>query len=169
MDLVEIGWTGKSHGLRGEIKLRVQEFYEDDLMEAKSVLIGDPPVPHFLEYVRGEGSIIAKLEGLDSREAIQLLSNQPLWLLAHQVSDREMEPDTPYDALIGFTIVAEGYPPLGPIDAIIDYPQHYLAELDHEGKTILIPLHEDLITGLNESEQILEMDLPGGLLDLGKE
>ncbi|MEO0732346.1 MAG: hypothetical protein AAFZ52_05900, partial [Bacteroidota bacterium] len=64
MDLTEIGWTGKAHGLRGEIKLRVLEHYEDDLLAAPSVLIGDPPVPYFFDHVRGGGAIIAKFEDL---------------------------------------------------------------------------------------------------------
>jgi 16S rRNA processing protein RimM len=80
MDLVEIGWTGKAHGLKGEIKLRIASHFEDDLLEAKSLLIGDPPVPYFVEYFRGGGAIIAKFENLDQREQLVLLSNQPVFL-----------------------------------------------------------------------------------------
>lgn len=167
MDLVEIGWTGRSHGLKGEIKLRAQEFYEDDLLEVKSLLIGDPAVPYFVEYLRGGGAIIAKFEGIDNREQVSLLSNKPLWLLKSQVSDKPEEEDTPYDSIIGYTIMAEDYPPLGPIEAIVDLPQHYLAEIVHEGKTIFVPLHEDLIVAIKEEEKLMEMVLPGGLLDLG--
>ena len=167
MDLIEIGWTGKPHGLKGEIKLRIQDFYEDDLFASRSVLIGDPAVPYFVEQLRAGGAVIAKFETLDSREAVAPLAGKPVWLLASQVTAvAEPEDDTPWEALVGYTIRAEGYPPLGPITGIMDLPEHYLAELKHDGKDILVPLHENLISGLEEENKILEMTLPEGLLDL---
>lgn len=168
MDLIEIGWTGKPHGLKGELKLRIEAFYEDDLLAAQSLLIGDPPVPFFVEQMRAGGAIIGKFETLDSREHVALLSGKPIWLMTSQVSNvKEPEPDTPWDAIIGYTIKAEGYPTLGPVAGIMDMPEHYLAELKHEGKDIFVPLHEDLVVSLDEEGKVLEMVLPEGLLDLG--
>lgn len=167
MDLIEIGWTGKPHGLKGEIKLRISDFYEDDLFAAKSLLIGDPPVPFFVEQLRAGGAVIGKFETLDSREAVSLLAGKPIWLMASQViAVKEPEPATPWEGVVGFSIRAEGYPLLGPITSIMDLPEHYLAEMKHDGKTILVPLHEDLISGVEEDAKVLEMVLPEGLLDL---
>ncbi len=168
MDLIEIGWTGKPHGLKGEIKLRIQEFYEDDLLAAKSLLIGDPPVPYFVERLRAGGAIIGKFETLDTREHVALLSGKPVWLQTSQVTEvAQDEPDTPWDVAIGYTIKAEGYPDLGPITGIMDMPEHYLAELTYKGKDILVPLHENLVLSVDEEGEVLEMMLPEGLLDLG--
>lgn len=164
MNLTEIGRTGRAHGLKGEIKLRVLERYEEDLMELASVLVGEPPVPFFLESIRGGGALIAKFEGLDSREMVSLLSNKPLYALSSFVPEREPEPDTPFDALVGWYIEAEDYPKLGPITEILDLPQHYLAIVEYEGRELMIPLHEDLVAGIREAEQVLEMNLPTGLL-----
>jgi 16S rRNA processing protein RimM len=166
MDLVEIGWTGKAHGLKGEIKLRIASHFEDDLLEAKSLLIGDPPVPYFVEYFRGGGAIIAKFENLDQREQLVLLSNQPVFLQEHQVSAEAPAEDTPFDHLVGYHIIAEHYPELGPITGIMDLPEHHLAELEHEGKDILIPLHEDLILGEDAGAKQVRMQLPQGLLEI---
>lgn len=166
MELTEIGWTGKAHGLRGEIKLRVLEHYEEDFLMVPSVLIGDPPVPYFIESLRGGGAIIAKFEGLDSREAVSLLSNKPLYVLSSLVQAHTPEPDTPYDEMIGWYIEAEGYPVLGPITSIVDLPEHYLAELEHAGKTVLIPLHQNLILGGRPGDKTVLMMLPEGLLDI---
>lgn len=168
MNLTEIGFTGKAHGLKGELKLRALEFYEEDLLKANSLFVGDPPIPHFIEYIRGGGALIVKLEGLNTRDQVNLLSSQPLWLMDSQVSDREPEPSTPFDELIGYTIRSKGYPELGPINGIVDLPEHYLAELDFDGRQVLIPLHENLIASVRETEQVLEMILPEGLLDLGE-
>jgi len=168
MNLIEIGWTGKPHGLKGELKLRIQDFYEDDLMTAESLLIGDPPVPYFLERVRAGGAIIAKFETLDAREHVAPLSGKAVWLLADQITAvKEVQPDTPWDTVIGYTISAEGYPVLGPITGIMDMPEHYLAELSHDGKDVLIPLHEELVREVDKEKEVLTMLLPDGLLDLG--
>lgn len=164
MNLTEIGWTGRAHGLKGEIKLRVLEYYEDDLMELDTVLVGEPPVPFFVESIRGGGALIAKFEGLDTREQVSLLSNKPLFALASKIPERKPEPDTPFDALIGWFIEAEDYPRLGPIKEIMDLPQHYLSVIEHAGKDVMFPLHENLITDVRESDKTLVMDLPTGLL-----
>ncbi|MEM9528197.1 MAG: hypothetical protein AAGA31_16410 [Bacteroidota bacterium] len=168
MNLTEIGFTGKAHGLKGELKLRALEFYEEDLLKAKSIFVGDPPIPHFVEYFRGGGALIVKLEGLDTREQVQLLNSQPLWLMDSQVSEKEPDTVTPFDALVGYMIRAEGYPEMGPITGIVDYPQHHLAELEYAGKPVLVPLHENLILAVKEAEEVVEMQLPEGLLELGE-
>ena len=168
-ELIEIGWTGRAHGLNGEIKLRVSEFYEDDLLAAGSVFIGDPPVPFFPEQFRGGGALIAKFEGFDTRESITLLSNKPLFLSARNVTAREPEEETPFHFLIGFSIEAPDYPRLGPITEIMDLPDHYLASFEHEGRELLIPLHEELIESVNETERVVRMNLPQGLLSLHEE
>ncbi|OAV45547.1 ribosome maturation factor RimM [Lewinella sp. 4G2] len=165
MNLIEIGWLGKAHGLKGEIKAHVSDFYEDDLFRATSIHVGDPAVPYFLEQVRAGGSVILKIEELDNREQVALLSNRPLFLMDSQVEEKEAEgADTPFDALIGYRIQAEGYPLLGPITGIMDLPSHYLAELTHDGREILVPLHEDLVVSVDEEEKILGMALPEGLV-----
>ena len=166
MEMIRIGVTGRPHGVKGELALHVDEVYEDDLLLARAILIGEKPVPYFVKSFRQGGKLTVTLETFGTREQVVLLSNQPLWLPADQVSEVEVEADTPWDALIGYTIEAEGYPPLGPIAAIMDLPSHYLAELTHHEKTVYIPLHEDLVIGVREEDTVLVMALPDGLLEL---
>ncbi|MEL6393995.1 MAG: hypothetical protein AAFR97_14725 [Bacteroidota bacterium] len=66
---------------------------------------------------------------------------------------------------MGYSIRAEGYSDLGPIEEVMDLPQHYLAKLDVEGQEVLIPLHDDLILSRNDEDKELVMRLPEGLLD----
>lgn len=166
MEVVQIGTTGRPHGIKGELTLHVEEGYLDDLALTRAVLIGEPPVPYFVEKLRQGGKVTVKLETFDTREAVGLLSNKPLSLPASQVTELE-EDATPWDELLGYHIEAEGYPTLGPIEDIMDLPDHYLAEITYEGKTLYIPLHEDLVLGVREEETVLVMQLPEGLLDMG--
>lgn len=165
MELVQIGKTGRPHGIKGEIKLYVDEGYEDDLFAAKALLIGQPALPYFIEKLRAGGSIIAKLEEMDQREDVVLLSNKPLFLTADAVTAIVVDEDHPFLGLVGYTIKAADYPLLGPIVDVMDLPEHHLAEIKYAGNTYYIPLHEDLIVARKESTKVVEMQLPDGLLD----
>lgn len=166
MELIEIGRVGRPHGLKGEIKVNVEDHFEDDLLSASAVLIGDPPVPYFLETARGGGALIVKFEDLNSREDVMLLSNKPIALKAEDVTDPDpIDKDNPFAHLVGYTIAAEGYETLGPILEIVDMPQHYLALIERNGNEFYIPLHEDLIISEKAEEKLLEMDLPEGLAE----
>ena len=164
MELVKVGRVGRPHGLKGELKLIVEDHYEDELLAAAAVLVGEPPIPFFLEYARGGGALIVKLEGFDQREEVAMLSNKDIYLPADQLTTTPAEVQHAFLQLVGYTIKAEGYPELGPIKEIMDLPQHYLAQLTHEGNEVLIPLHEDLIVEQRDEERLLLMQLPEGLL-----
>ena len=166
MKFIEIGRTGRPHGTRGELGLSVDERYYDDLLAAKFLLIGTPPIPYPVASFTTGGKLRVQLENFDRREAVSLLSNKLLALPADQLAAREEEAETPWDELIGYRVEAEGYPVLGPIAAIVDLPEHYLAEMTHEGREIYLPLHEDLVIGIREEDRTLVMDLPLGLLEL---
>ncbi len=167
MELVQIGVTGRPHGIRGELNIFVDEGYEEDLLRATAILIGQKPAPYFVERFRRGGKLTVKLETFETREQVVLLANKPLFLPADQVTELEEINDTPWDGMLGYFIEAEGYPRLGPIESIMDLPEHYLAELTYHDKTVYIPLHEDLVVGVREDDTVLVMELPGGLLDLG--
>ena len=167
MEVVEIGRTGRPHGVRGELSLVVDEVYLEDLLRAKAVLIGDPPIPYFVQRFREGGKLTVQLETFTTREQVSLLAGRPLALPADQLTVEVEEDLTPWDELIGYHIVAEGYPLLGPIEDIMDLPEHYLAEVTYEDRTVYIPLHDDLVVAVDESARQVTMDLPGGLLELG--
>ncbi|MEM6395310.1 MAG: hypothetical protein AAF741_03115 [Bacteroidota bacterium] len=165
MNLTPIGKLLRPHGLKGEIKALVDEGHEEDLLEAGSFLAGSPPIPLFIESFRGGGALILKLDGLDTREAVQPIAQSTIYLPADRVSDPPAEVQNELTQLAGFTITAEGYPKLGPIEAVLDLPQHYLAQLEYEGREVLIPLHEDLIISRDDEKKELVMELPQGLLE----
>ena len=167
MELVEIGRTGRPHGVKGELSLHVEELYLDDLLGATAVLIGEPAIPYFVQQFRAGGKLTVTLETFATREQVSLLSGKPLWLPVDQVSAVEEAALTPWDHLIGYRIHAEGYPILGPIIDIVDLPDHYLAEIELDDKTVYIPLHDDLVIAVRDKVETVEMDLPEGLLELG--
>jgi 16S rRNA processing protein RimM len=170
-EYVSIGFAKKPHGVKGEIKVDIPEAHWDDL-EATEVLfleVAGKKVPYFIEWIRGAAVPLLKLESIDTPEAAQTLCPGNLFI---REEDRvgEKSPDNSsnlqYHFLEGYRAFDKIAGEIGFIDAILDYPQQEMAEIRKEGKTILIPIHEELIVQLDEKQQLIYFDLPEGLLDI---
>ena len=168
--LVKIGRLGRAHGLQGELKLRIEDTYLEDLpaIEHLLVAVSGQYIPYFVDYWRSDGAIV-KLEEVDNKEAATLLQQKDLYLPADQLTipPTTTGPEgTPYDHWQGWCIIDDTVGTIGNIQGIIDLPQHYLAEVVYQDKLVMIPLHEDLINSSDEQAQTISMNLPAGLLDL---
>lgn len=167
--LVKIGRLGRTHGLQGEIKVRIEDQYLDDVLAADSLLIeiSGQYIPYFVAAWRSEG-LLVKLEEVDDKETAALLQQKDIYFPEQQLSEASpsVEQITPYDQWIGWAIHDAEVGPIGNIASIIDLPQHYLAEVNYQGKMVMIPLHENLITKTDPDQNKVWMELPAGLLDL---
>ena len=166
-----IGSTKKPHGLKGELKLYVEERYVEDLMNAEILMIDikGRPTPFFIEDIRFGNNIIAKFEDVNTPEAAMSIANKEISLRESDLipdDEREIEIETmPYEHCIGYTIVNEGET-VGIIDNIVEYPQQEMAILNYKNKEILVPLNQHFIKKVDDKNKVIEMGLPEGLLDL---
>lgn len=164
---VKVGRIGKTHGLKGELKITIDDPYFDDVMGVDSLLVavGGQYVPYFVQYLRSDS--LLKLEDVESREAGALLQHKDVYLPADRVSAAPLEEeDVPFEEWLGFTIADVEWGDVGTIDAIMDLPQHYLAEVSHQGKPVYIPMHPNLILEVQLDTRRVVMQLPEGLLEL---
>ena len=166
-----IGATKKPHGLKGELKLYVEEKYVEDLMNAEILMIDikGRPTPFFIEDIRFGNNIIAKFEDVNTPEAAMSIANKEISLRESDLipdDEREIEIETmPYEHCIGYTIVNEGET-VGVIDNIVEYPQQEMAILNYKNKVVLVPLNQHFIKKVDDKNKLIEMVLPEGLLDL---
>ncbi len=166
-----IGSTKKPHGLKGELKLYVEERYVEDLMNAEILMIDikGRPTPFFIEDIRFGNNIIAKFEDVNTPEAAMSIANKEMSLRESDLipdDEREIEIETmPYEHCIGYTIVNDGEK-VGIIDNIVEYPQQEMAILNYKNKEVLIPLNQHFIKKVDDKNKVIEMILPEGLLDL---
>ena len=65
--LVAVGQLGRTHGLKGELKLLPEEAFQEVVLDADMLFVSvkGSPIPHFVEYIRGEGTPIIKFEDID--------------------------------------------------------------------------------------------------------
>ena len=164
-NFVEIGQIKKPFGVKGVLRIRVEEQYLESL-EAASVIflpIGGSPVPYFIEWINHTKDIQLKLEDVDSPEAAKDLSNQPIYLSA---DSKKVKTVDPLSLLEDFVLFDKEKTRIGSIREIVEYPQQLIAVVEYEGKEIMIPLAEQLIIEIDEENQKLVMELPEGILDL---
>jgi 16S rRNA processing protein RimM len=164
-NLIKIGFTKKPHGLKGEIKLVVEDRYLEDLMETELVLIDikGKPTPFFIE------DIIAKFEDVDTPELALVISSKELFIREQDlIPDAERElliEQLPYAHCIGYTIYWDNTV-IGTIEDIIEYPQQEMAVIMHNGREVLVPLNPHFVSKLDNDKKEIYMDLPEGILDL---
>lgn len=173
MDFVNIGYTQKTHGLEGELKINITERYLEDFLKCERIYLDvkGTKIPYFIEEVRGKGAMILKLEEVDDRDAAYGLQSREVFLRETDIlSDAARELELPeglqYARLAGLTIVDAQLGTVGVIEEVLDMPQQEMAAVQYKGRLVLIPLNERFIVRMDSKKKIVEMDLPEGLLDV---
>jgi 16S rRNA processing protein RimM len=155
---VEVGRLGAAHGVRGW--LRVQSFTDPPqrLFEWKRWRLESGGEVKLLE-VRAQGNgWVAKLEGIEERDAASRLSGQMVLV------DRDELPPTKgrehYRAdLVGFAVMNLDGALLGAVDHFIDTPANAVMVVKGE-REHLIPVTEQHLLVVNKGERLLTVDWP---------
>ena len=172
IDFQSIGFTKKTHGVKGELRLKIEDAYLEDFAQAEVVFlnIDGRKIPYFVEKVNFDNSFTIKFEEHDSRESVLLLTGKEIFLRGKDIltdSERTIEVETlVYEKYTNFEILDKTLGKLGSIEEVIEFPQQEMAVVVYQEKDLLIPLNEHLIIEIKEEERIILMDLPDGLLNL---
>jgi len=168
--MITIGRFGKPHGLDGTLSGFVDDVFLQDLFQARVLFLGDPEraMPYFVESVRHGNRLLIKLEETDSREAALALAGKPIFLREEDISpkpDIEQEnEEAHFSSFAGSLLIDKDSGPIGVVEQVLMLPGHVAAQVNYNGREVLIPLHESLLLVVREGEIL--MDLPAGLLDL---
>lgn len=171
MELIEVGYTMKPHGLNGEIKVVVEENYEDDFLDVEVVVleIKGMQTPFFVESVRGANQLIVKFENIDNRDEALKISSKKLFLKAEDINtdnNEQITESSDIDSIIGYLLKDKNSDNQGIISDIILVNDQDMAILDLENKEVFIPLISHWIIEKDSTKKEILMDLPNGLFDL---
>lgn len=171
MELIEVGYTMKPHGLNGEIKVIVEENYEDDFLDVEVVVleIKGMQTPFFVESVRGANQLIVKFENIDNRDEALKISSKKLFLKAEDINtdnNEQITDSSDIDSIIGYLLKDKNSDNQGIISDIILVNDQDMAILDLENKEVFIPLIPHWIIEKDSTKKEILMDLPNGLFDL---
>lgn len=170
-NFVSIGFTRKTHGVRGELKCSIEEGFEEIVEKKRRVFLDmkGRKVPYFIESLRGKGEPIIKFEDVGNREDALLLQSRELFLSESDLPrgfEIEEEEDLEYGFVEGFHLIDKVLGDLGIIEEVIEMPQQEMAMLRYLGKELMIPLNEHFIVSIDEEQKKVHADLPEGLLDM---
>jgi 16S rRNA processing protein RimM len=170
-EFVNIGFTKKPHGTRGELKIQIEDEYLEDFLHSEVVFleITGKTIPFFVEKMRAGNPLIVKFEDTDTREDAQFLAGKTVFLRQQDLSAPEPtdeDDEVALEDLVGFRIVDLTYGDIGEIEEIAELPEQLMAILTYHEREVLIPLVDDLIEEIHLSKKTVTMDLPEGLLEL---
>ncbi len=171
--MIEIGRLGKSFGVKGALRLKLDEIkYIEDLIgcDVLFVEIEGQKLPYFIEEIQEGRDLLIFFDDVKDKQAAEKLVNRPIWLRAEDVLP-EVDRTLPEDALEfsfaeGFEIWDEEMGLIGKIEGVEAYPEQELALVNYLEKEVLIPLNNQLVLEVDQENKRIIMNLPDGLLDL---
>lgn len=167
-----IGYVSKTRGLKGEVQLFFEfDDYADLDLDVIFLEVNKKLVPYFIDTVKlhNNSTAYVTFEDVDHIDKAQPLVRKKMYLPNDKLPIRDPD-DFRWTDLVGFVVIDEQHGELGEIIDVTEMPQQFIATVEMEdGKQLMFPLSEDLILGIDGEEEILEVDLPEGLVDLYKE
>jgi 16S rRNA processing protein RimM len=162
--LIKIGYTMRTHGLKGELTLNLSA-------DAPELSIGDTLmieqvslVPYFIENISGSAAkVFVKFEGVNSIEQATALKGCSIFM---EKSKRpKLKRGEFYDdELIGFQVIDTLHGNLGTVNQINTQGLNKL--LDIGEKSILIPLNGPFVQSISKAKKQIAVELPEGFLEI---
>jgi 16S rRNA processing protein RimM len=169
LDTVVVGRIGRPHGVRGEVTVEVRTDDPDLRFTPGAVLRTDPPErgPITIAGVHWHsGTLLLRLEGVDSREAAEAVRNTELLVDVADLPEIE-DPDSYYDhQLVGLTARKPDGSVLGEITVVRHEAQDLLVVRRPDGSDVLIPFVSAIVPTVDLDGGFVVVDPPEGLLEL---
>ena len=164
----KIGKLVSAFGLKGELVLQHNLGKKTSLKDLQAIFIEERKsafIPWFIEStkIKTNEEIYLKLQDVNTREAAIKLLQKEVWLTESDFKKFSAK-SSPINFL-GYTII-EKEKELGTILEVIEQPHQILCRIEIENKEVLIPLHENTITKIDNRKKQVIVDLPEGLLEI---
>ena len=168
IDTISVGKFVATFGLQGELILKHALGKKTALKDLSVLFIEDKSgtqLPYFVVSARAKNheEVFIKLEGVDSKEAAQLLTKKAAWFKKEDF-EKYAAPAASI-SLMDFTVIENGKA-LGNITEIIEQPHQVLCTVVIGGIEAYIPLHEETLLKIDRKNKAVHVNLPEGLLDI---
>ncbi len=165
---IPVGTVVKSHGLAGEVKVRLQ-LSDIDVLRSLPILTGEFPdgriQPLELERVRPHGrGVRLAFKGIRSRSAADDLRGL---MLSVERSALLPLADGEYflGDLVGYAVVTEEGRALGEVQEVWDLPANEVLRVTGADREVLIPLVDEVVGHISHSAKRVVIKFMEGLLD----
>lgn len=163
-----VGKIVKTHGLKGEVTLRIDNEQFDEIEELNYFLldINDKLIPYFVENITFHSNkSFVLFQDLKTLEAANQLVGISAYLPLDLLPEKDGN-DFYSHEVVDFLVIDEEKGVLGKVQEIIEYPTQSLIQMVINGKEVLIPIHDDIIQDVNREEKKIYIKAPNGLIDM---
>jgi 16S rRNA processing protein RimM len=163
-----LGKITKVHGFEGAVTVKTELNLSENIPAGEPVFleIEGRPVPFFVEdnFSSRPGLLTIKFEDYNSSEKVKEFVGCSVFITSG--SDMEEKEDD-LGIIKGYEIISDQGKTVGRISEIIRNPGQILLEvISGDNRKILIPLHEDLVSEINDDLKTITMIIPEGLIDI---
>ncbi len=167
---VEVGFVRKAHGYKGEVKIAVEEPFEEDILNSPFLFIGMDGfmVPFKINSVNTTKDIIIRFDRMDSSSETERIIGKNLFLLEHDIihAKEHLGNQNLVNKFIDYQIHDKQSNATFSINDIREFPQQIMAVIELKGRELLVPFNDEFIERIDERRKVIYMDLPEGLLEL---
>lgn len=162
MDLSQIGYFSKTHGVKGHLVLKSDRDFFAEELKAVFVESATGKAPYFVSEVKEAGKdIVIALEEVPSVEKARALVGKSVFIDTALLNEEEEGEDW-----TGFELIDKEHGSLGLIESVSDNGQQVLLSLQYKGKEVILPLVEAFIERIDGEAKKLYFCAPDGLIEL---
>lgn len=164
----QLGYVLKTHGVQGEVTFVLDVDEPDEYTELDSVFIemNGKLVPFFIESIQiQKDRAIVRLEDVNSLQKAENVVGSSLYLPLDNLPDLD-EDQFYFHEIVGYQVVDEKQGKLGMVENVYELPRQDLIAMRYQNKEVLIPITDDIVTGVNRESQEIYVGLPDGLLEI---
>ena len=167
-DCFFFGKVTKTHGLKGEITIKLDVVNPADFRDLRYILIEDKGnlIPYFIENQKINGDkMFVQLQDVTKMEQAVVFLGKGVFLPNEMLPELD-DNDFYFKEIIGFMLIDEEKGEVGTISDVLEYPTQAVIQVMRDGKEILIPIHDDIIQKVNKKAKTLNIKAPEGLIDM---
>jgi 16S rRNA processing protein RimM len=165
----EFGRMGKPIGHQGALRLHHDTDDVSVYRGIKWILLELPGglVPYAIKAfkTRPDDTVHLELEGIDSEEKAKSLQGMTCFLpleVLPKLSGKKFY----FHEIIGWSVVDSVHGAIGLMEDILEQGHQNLFKINHGGKEILVPVHDDFIDKVDRQNKELRLKTPAGLIEL---
>jgi len=166
---LQIGIISKPHGISGALNLQVTPGMAERIMEDSPLFIeiDGQRIPFYIEEIllADNDHLIVKLEFIDAIESAGNYTGCKIYIESEDTVGVQV---TDLEKLLGYTAVDETKNFRATVKDFFEQNQNRILVLDFDGKEIMVPVADEVLTLVDHTRKIIQLNLPEGLIALNE-
>lgn len=165
-----LGKILKLFASKGALQIYLDVDDPEDYTELESVFVkmNEQLIPFFIDdlELRQKKTAVVTFADVDNVDQASMLTGCELYLPLNQLPELTGNRFY-YHEVKGFELIDQNHGLVGILDDVLEYPHQDVFRCIHKsGKEILIPVSDEIITGLNRDSKQIFIQAPEGLIEL---